>query len=131
MARSASLKSAQMQTALYYARRKLVKRRNDARVDPVLSDAPSIDGVAEVGETLTVVPGVWDDEDAVLSYVWRKDGALTPIAVGTSYELTEDDLDSSFTVHETARIATGFATASSEAVGPVTMPEEPEEPEEE
>jgi hypothetical protein len=120
-----------MQTALYYARRKLVKRRNDARVDPVLSDAPSIDGVAEVGETLTVVPGVWDDEDAVLSYVWRKDGALTPIAVGTSYELTEDDLDSSFTVHETARIATGFATASSEAVGPVTMPEEPEEPEEE
>lgn len=118
MARLASLKSPRLQAALYYARRKNLKRRKDARSDPVLSAPPSIDGIAEVGLEVTVIPGEWSDTPS-LTYEWRRDGGLQVIGRGTSYTFTSDDLGSMVTVTETARTATGFSTSTSDPIGPV------------
>mgnify|MGYP003612053640 CR=1 FL=1 len=117
MARSSAYKK-QLSAALYYARRKNVKRRNDVRVDPVLSAPPSIDGIAEVGLEVTVIPGEWSDSPS-LSYEWRRASSLAVIARGTSYTFTEADVGEFVSVTEIARTATGFSSSTSEPIGPV------------
>lgn len=53
---------------------------------------PTISGVAEVGETLTVDPGVWTD-GTTLTYEWaRVGGNVISGATGTTYVVTLDDV---------------------------------------
>jgi hypothetical protein len=92
---------------------------------PVLVTAPSLSGDATVGSTLTADPGTWNDPAATLTYSWLRcdssGGSCSAIdgADGTTYTLTEDDLDSSIRVEVTATNAAGTATADSTPTDPI------------
>lgn len=72
------------------------------------SDLPSVSGTTEVGDTLTVTPGVWTgDATIVLTYQWYRFCGSGPEelisgATGLTYELTEDDLNCDVFVREHA-----------------------------
>jgi surface antigen len=61
-----------------------------------IDTAPSLQGTARLGETLTVDPGRFTPGDAqvVVGVQWLRDGQPVPDAVGTSYAVTNSDLGS-------------------------------------
>ncbi len=93
---------------------------------PEALSAPSIGGSDLLGQTLTVVHGVWTNAPSTYTYVWYRcdpTGAnCTPIpgASGPSYISTSQDLGSTIRVQETATNAYGTGSSStSAATGPV------------
>lgn len=58
--------------------------------DLVLTDEPTVTGVARVGRTLTAVPGTWDD-GVSFGYTWTRNGRAIPGATAASYELRPAD----------------------------------------
>jgi hypothetical protein len=92
-----------------------------------------VSGDAIVGSTLTADPGTWSDPTATFTYAWLRchgNGPCTSIdgAAGSSYTLTDDDLDSSIRVEVTASDAGGSSAAQSTPTDPVRRahPADPE-----
>ena len=67
---------------------------------PVNLTLPVIYGIGQVDETLTVVPGTWEGSP-VLTYEWRRDGALIGVTA-TTYDPVLADASHLLTVDETA-----------------------------
>ncbi|NHC23899.1 M1 family metallopeptidase [Nocardioides sp. IC4_145] len=80
---------------------------------------PTITGLVEVGRTLTVDPGSWDD-DVVLTHQWQVGGIDVPGATGPTYVPTTTDLRKPVTVVVTGT-KTGYAPVSRTSLptGPV------------
>jgi surface antigen len=90
----------------------------------VAKTPPSITGVAQVDQHLTVSPGLWSPPGAV-SYQWLADGTPIHGATGTGYTPTPTDLRKSISVRVTVKqrgydsaVVTSVATA---AVAPGTF----------
>ena len=86
---------------------------------------PTIDGTAQVGQTLTAETSGIADEDGltnvVFSYQWMADDTNIQDATGSSYTLTEDDEGKAITVTVSFTDAEGNPeTLTSEPTGPVT-----------
>lgn len=97
-------------------------------IAPVNTVAPALSGTPIVGETLTVTNGTWTGTPApTYAREWLRDGSAISGATGTTYVLTEDDVDASITVRVTGTNSAGNAQAVSNAIGPVVAAE-PEEP---
>src|SRR5690554_1635212 len=83
---------------------------------PVNVVAPTISGIAQVGETLTATNGTWEGIPApTYSRQWKADGVAIDGATGTAYELTEAEEGASITVTVTATNSEGSASATSPA----------------
>ncbi len=86
---------------------------------------PVITGTPQVGQTLTVTPGVWEPGDVeVRSYVWSAGDAIVATGAAPTYVVRPADVGRSIVVQEVVR-ADGFAEpgfAESDARGPVTDP---------
>jgi electron transfer flavoprotein alpha subunit len=64
--------------------------------------APTITGLAQVGQTLTADPGPVDPADAALTYQWNADGDPISDATGSTYQLTTAEAGETITVTITA-----------------------------
>lgn len=89
----------------------------DLAVGPLNLVAPSITGVASIGETVTAAPGLWlYDADAgipALDYDWQANGTAIAGATGGSFVLTTSEAGRAVTVRETATDQNGSRTATS------------------
>ncbi|WP_372736934.1 hypothetical protein, partial [Nocardioides sp.] len=65
--------------------------------DLVLTPTPTITGTPQVGETLTAVPGTWDD-GVTLQYQWIADGDAIEGANTGTYQPGPDDVDAAIAV---------------------------------
>ncbi|MDR1712231.1 MAG: family 43 glycosylhydrolase [Propionibacteriaceae bacterium] len=72
---------------------------------------PEISGTAEVGQTLTAVPGAWDPAPDTLTYQWYRSGKAVKGQVGATYALTDADKGKQITVKVTATKA-GYTTVA-------------------
>jgi hypothetical protein len=121
----------------------LLNRDDDEPVEetppaaPVPSAAPVVVGDPTVGSELSVQAGTWEG-GAPVGYRWQRCAgddldscADIPEAVTSSYLVTEEDVESSLRVVETARTADEAGPTAeqvSDPVGPVPAPEETPEP---
>jgi hypothetical protein len=78
----------------------------------------SISGTAQVGSSLTAVPGTWAPADVVLTYAWGRDANLIPGATNATYQPTDADVGHTLTVALTGA-KDGYASAT--AVSPATV----------
>jgi hypothetical protein len=105
----------------------------DAALTPVSYAKPTVDGLAQVGSTLSAKPGTWSDATAKLSYRWQRcdpAGAnCADIAGATtaSYVVADADLGSTLRVEVQAANRFGKAAADS-AVTDVVIVEAPPPP---
>ncbi|MDR1798351.1 MAG: leucine-rich repeat domain-containing protein [Bifidobacteriaceae bacterium] len=67
----------------------------------VHADIPTIEGVAEVGKTLTVDPGDWEPAPVDFTYQWLRDGEPIEGATGSTYQITQADLGVALSVEVT------------------------------
>ena len=81
---------------------------------------PTIQGVAEVGQTLTLTPPSWAPEPRKITTQWYADGAALDGATGASLVLTRDHIDKRISARTIAS-ASGYKKSRSNAVetGPV------------
>jgi hypothetical protein len=87
---------------------------------PANTTPPEITGTAQVGETLTVTPGVWTGREApTLTYQWRVAAAAVVGATGTTFAAREVDEGEVVTVTETAMNWAGVASVTSAATDAV------------
>lgn len=81
---------------------------------PGLQTAPRITGTATVGQTLTVVPGQYNNTPTKFTYQWYSCSASNcspiPGATGTAWPLTPSDVGATLKVQETASNAFGTGT---------------------
>lgn len=94
-----------------------------AAAAPTIALLPSIagsDGTPSLGDTLTALNGVWNNEPTSFTYVWKRDG--TPIAGATAktYVLVSADQTHAVTVAVTAVNSAGSATATSIPTAAIT-----------
>jgi hypothetical protein len=82
---------------------------------PVNSVLPAISGLLEVGETLTVYPGVWTGGVDSYTYVWKNEGVAIGGATAATYVLQAGDTGDNITVTVTATNAAGSTAATSPA----------------
>ena len=100
---------------------------------PAVTSAPTIEGTAEVGRTLTATGASWTPESATPSYRWQRCDAEGPLecsnimkATGPTYVVTAEDLGSLLRVRLVVEDAGAeSAPAYSEPVGPVGVTPEP------
>lgn len=92
-------------------------------IPPVVAQAPTIAGLAAVGETLSVVSsGVWLGEPApTIATNWQRDGVDIGGATSSTYVLQVADDHTDIRLRATATNASGSATAYSDAI-PITTP---------
>jgi uncharacterized protein YjbI with pentapeptide repeats len=75
------------------------------------SPNPKVNGAFKVGQTLTAVPGNWED-GVTLNYLWIRDGALLANpSNSSSYTLTAADLGKRISLQVTGSLA-GFTTVN-------------------
>jgi surface antigen len=81
---------------------------------------PTIQGVAEVGQTLTLTPASWAPEPRKVTTQWYADGVALDGATGASLVLTRDHIDKRISARTIAS-ASGYRKSRSTAVetGPV------------
>lgn len=82
--------------------------------------APTISGTAQVGQSLTATPGTppgWPTP--TLAGQWQRNGAAIAGATGLVYVQVTADIGASMTYGEVATNASGSASATSNALGPV------------
>jgi hypothetical protein len=94
---------------------------------PVVITAPSIDGDAILGSTLTADPGTWSDPAATFTYAWLRcdgSGVCTTIdgANSATYTLSGDDVGFGIEVTVNAANAGGAGSAESAPTAPVSHP---------
>jgi hypothetical protein len=87
--------------------------------------APTIAGVAQVGQTLTAVPGTWSPASTTVAYRWVVGDDTTPSddPTGATYVPTAQDVGKTIRVEATGTRGPGWtpATAWSAATAPVTV----------
>ena len=83
------------------------------------SEVPAIQGVAEVGQTLTLTNASWVPQPAKVKTQWYADGVAIPEATGASLVLTRDHIDRRISARVTAS-ASGYRKSASTA--PETTP---------
>jgi hypothetical protein len=97
---------------------------------PVNTAAPAVTAPngTIVGQTLTTTNGTWTGTPTpTYARQWRRSGAIIPAATGLTHVLVAADSGLMMTCDVTALNSAGQATASSNAVGPVTdTADEPE-----
>lgn len=85
--------------------------------------APTISGAAQVGQTLTAVPGTWSPASTTVAYRWvvGDDTIPTDDPTGATYVPTAQDVGKTIRVEATGTRGAGWtpATAWSAATGPV------------
>lgn len=87
---------------------------DDADRDPENLSAPTIVGVAEVGQVVTATEGSWRfARVGAFTYQWKRDGVAIPGAEEQSYEIVADDGGTDLTVTVTARNMIGPVEATS------------------
>ncbi len=64
-------------------------------VEPAI---PTIEGLAAVGQTLTVREGTWGPGDVTFTYVWWRGQVPIPSATGSTYTIVSDDQAKSLSV---------------------------------
>jgi hypothetical protein len=77
----------------------LIERYSKVRV----VEPPALHGTPALGRTLSVDPGTYTPADAVLSYVWLRDGRRIPRAFGRQYDVRPADVGTRISVRITAR----------------------------
>ena len=92
--------------------------RVDLNVVPTPSVAPVLSGTAQVGETLTVTDGTWNNTPTY-SYTWLRNGVVITGATAATYVLAPADEGATIRARVTATNASGSFTASSNVLGPV------------
>ena len=80
-----------------------------------LTPAPTISGSAIFGNTLTAVPGTWDD-GVSFSYQWKRDGSSIGSATGSTYLVSAADIGHTLTVSVTGSKA-GFSNSTQTSAG--------------
>ena len=83
------------------------------------SEVPAIQGVAEVGQTLTLTNASWVPQPAKVKTQWYADGVAIPEATGASLVLTRDHIDRRISARVKAS-ASGYRKSTSTA--PETAP---------
>ena len=78
------------------------------------AELPTIQGVAEVGQTLTLTTSSWSPQPAKVTTQWYADGVAVPGATGASLVLTRDHIDSHISARTTAS-ASGYRKSISTA----------------
>jgi len=97
-----------------------------AALVPASSVAPTISGTAQVGQTLSALPGTWLSFPTGYAYQWQRCDAAgancAPLAgaTGSSYVVAAEDAGATLTVAVTAQNSYGSATASSVSTAVVT-----------
>ena len=71
---------------------------------PAPVGSPAIEGVPEVGNTLSVTPG-WNGHPDSVTYQWLRDGAAIAGATEATYEVVGADLGRTLTVRSTSHTA--------------------------
>ncbi len=85
---------------------------------PETLTAPTISGVGEVGQTLTVTPGTYFGTTPITeTYQWRRDGVDISGATGSTYVLVVADQDTTTTCFVTATNAVGNTTNLTNGIG--------------
>jgi hypothetical protein len=101
--------------------------RYSAAVPPVLLSAPTISGTKRTGETLTAARGSWSGAPSSYTYQWKRadsaSGTYSNIssAVGSTYVLTDDDINKFIKVSVTATNSFGTSTAELSAATTVIV----------
>jgi hypothetical protein len=85
---------------------------------PVNGILPSIAGIAQVGQELTAVPGIWAPF-ATFAYQWKNEGANIVGATSSTYTPVVGDIGDNITVTVTATNSAGSASATSAETTPV------------
>lgn len=80
---------------------------------PVNTLLPSISGIAEEGQTLTVNVGQWSGSGVIFTYQWNADGSPIGGATEATYVVAEGDVGDPITVTVTATNGAGTASATS------------------
>jgi hypothetical protein len=94
---------------------------------PVDVTPPAITGTVDVGQTLTVTPGIWSNPDVTLGYQWQRcdgTGANCVAIAGansTTYAVVATDAGATFSVVETATDRFGAPTATSTVTSAVPV----------
>lgn len=83
------------------------------------TELPTIQGVAEVGQALTLTPSSWSPQPAKVKTQWYADGTAIPGATGASLVLSRDHTGRRISARTTAR-ASGYRKSTSTA--PETTP---------
>jgi hypothetical protein len=91
---------------------------------PVNLTAPSISGTAAAGQTVTCNPGTFT-ENPTLAFQWLSDGAAIPGATGSTFTVTDAQLDTAVQCRVTAANIAGTIVATSAAVVPPAPPAPP------
>jgi surface antigen len=78
------------------------------------AELPTIQGVAEVGQTLTLTASSWSPQPAKVATQWYADGVALDGATGTSLVLTRDHIDQRISARTTAS-ASGYRKSISTA----------------
>lgn len=86
----------------------------DVATAPVNGVLPAISGIAQVGQTLTVYPGVWAPF-GTFTYQWKKAGTNIGGATNATYVPVSGDIGSAITCAVTCTNTGGSATATSAA----------------
>jgi hypothetical protein len=90
----------------------------DVAEAPVNGVKPAISGIAQVGVTLTVWPGVWAPF-GTFTYQWKNEGANIGGATGTTYVPVVGDIGDNITCTVTCTNTGGSASATSAETLPV------------
>lgn len=85
---------------------------------PANTAEPTISGTAEVGQTLTLDPGVWEGEET-LSFVWEIGGVVVAGQTGLTFVVPADTEGQWVTAEVTAVGPGGTTTVETEQFGPV------------
>lgn len=89
-----------------------------AEVAPVNTVLPSVSGVAQVGQVLTAITGVWSGVPT-FTYQWQKDTVDIAAATGATYTPIVGDIAGAITVEVTGANGAGSAMAESAATADV------------
>ncbi|PHS21741.1 MAG: histidine kinase [Robiginitomaculum sp.] len=89
-----------------------------SEVAPSNSVLPSVSGVAQVGQILTVIDGVWSGVP-IFTYQWQKDAVDISGATAATYLPVVGDIGGAITVEITGANLTGSAMAESAATADV------------
>ncbi|MGQ0446144.1 MAG: right-handed parallel beta-helix repeat-containing protein [Beijerinckiaceae bacterium] len=100
--------------------RKIATKLPPRAAPPVLLVAPTISGTAQVGKTLSAMPGGYTNRPRNYAYQWQNEGSNIAGATGSSYTLQTKDIGALITVMVTPSNGAGAgAPARSGLYGPV------------